>query len=146
VISVNDEIRITAQSKIELIAGKSAITLEGSNIEFKTPGAFTVKGSSHAFLGGGGRAAQLNALPSGQVTLQPPKNSLMVKFDEQVVFKDGLAKAVEGRLRFAVTNKAMPEQTLQGNSPAKGETGRIDTPAAQPLEHALDFAKFKFDI
>jgi Uncharacterized protein conserved in bacteria (DUF2345) len=36
VISVNDEIRISAQSKIELIAGKSAITLEGSDIEFKT--------------------------------------------------------------------------------------------------------------
>ena len=65
VISVNDEIRISAQSKIELIAGQSAITLQGSNIEFKTPGAFTVKGSSHAFLGGGGSVAELPFLPQG---------------------------------------------------------------------------------
>jgi type VI secretion system secreted protein VgrG len=50
---------------------------------------------------------------------------------------------VEGRLRYAVTNKAQPDQTLQGISPAKGETARIDTPSAQPLEHALDFEVFK---
>jgi type VI secretion system secreted protein VgrG len=146
VISVNDEIRISAQSKIELIAGKSAITLEGSNIEFKTPGAFTVKGSSHAFLGGGGQAAALTPLPAGQVTLQPPKNSLMVKFDEQVVFKDKSGVVVEGHLRYAITNKAQPDQTLQGISPAKGETARIDTPSAQPLEHALDFDNFAYQV
>ena len=146
VISVNDEIRIAAQTKIELIAGQSSITLEGSNIEFKTPGAFTVKGSSHAFLGGGGSGAELTPLPSGQVTLQPPKNSLMVKFDEQVVFKDGLAKPVEGRLRYAVTNKAVPDQALKGNSPVKGETARMDTSAAQPLEHAIRFNRFKLDV
>jgi type VI secretion system secreted protein VgrG len=69
VISVNDEIRISAQSKIELIAGQSSITLEGTNIEFKTPGAFSVKGGSHAFLGGGGQAAELPFLPQGVKTL-----------------------------------------------------------------------------
>ena len=47
VISVNDEIRISASTKIELIAGQSSITLEGSNIEFKTPGAFTAKGATN---------------------------------------------------------------------------------------------------
>ncbi|MEO7057684.1 MAG: type VI secretion system Vgr family protein, partial [Caldimonas sp.] len=50
VISVNDEITITAQTKIELIAGRSSVTLEGSDIEFKTPGAFTTKGAFKAFL------------------------------------------------------------------------------------------------
>ena len=65
VISVNDEIRISASTKIELVAGQSLITLEGANIEFKTPGAFTVKGSGHAFLGGGSGAAELTALPVG---------------------------------------------------------------------------------
>ena len=70
----------------------------------------------------------------------------MVKYDEQVVFKDGLSKAVEGRLRFAVSNKAAPDQTLSGNSPAEGETARIDTPAAQPLEKAIRFNRFKLDV
>ena len=65
VISVNDEIRISAQTKIEIIAGQSSITLEGSNIEFKTPGAFTVKGSGHAFLGGSSGAVSAQALPAG---------------------------------------------------------------------------------
>jgi type VI secretion system secreted protein VgrG len=65
VISVNDEIRISASTKIELIAGQSSITLEGANIEFKTPGAFTVKGSGHAFMGGASGAAGLAALPAG---------------------------------------------------------------------------------
>ena len=66
VISVNDEITITAQTKIELIAGQSSVTLEGSNIEFKTPGEFTAKGALKAFLGGGGgTVAALHTLPSG---------------------------------------------------------------------------------
>lgn len=57
VISVNDEITASAKTKIELVAGQSSVTLEGSNIEFKTPGAFTVKGAVTAFLGSGGGAA-----------------------------------------------------------------------------------------
>jgi type VI secretion system secreted protein VgrG len=44
VISVNGEIRISASTKIELIAGQSSITLDGANIEFETTGAFAVKG------------------------------------------------------------------------------------------------------
>ena len=73
VISVNDEIRISASTKIELIAGQSSITLEGPNIEFRTPGAFTVKGSGHAFSGGGSGAATPPHLPTDLVTVPPEK-------------------------------------------------------------------------
>ena len=69
----------------------------------------------------------------------------MVKYDEQVVFKDAQSSAVEGRLRFVVKHKAQPDQLLKGNSPRKGETDRIDTPKAQPLEQAVRCARFKFD-
>ena len=71
VISVNDEIRISASTKIELIAGQSSITLEGGDIEFKTPGAFTAKGSGHAFTGGGSGAVVLPNLPADLAKLTP---------------------------------------------------------------------------
>ena len=36
-----------------------------------------------------------------------------------------------------MTNKATPDQSLRGNSPAKGQTDRLATPVAQPLVQAL---------
>ncbi len=67
VISVNDEIRISASTKIELVAGQSSILLDGQNIDFITPGPFTVKSSAHAFLGGESGAASIAWLPAGEV-------------------------------------------------------------------------------
>jgi type VI secretion system secreted protein VgrG len=131
--------------RIELIAGQSSITLDGANIEFKTPGAFTVKGSGHAFLGGESGAANVESLPDRTVALEPPPQSLFVKYDEQVVFKDSLAVPVEGRLRFTVANKSQSSQSVQGESPALGQTERLDTDEAQPLEPSLRYAKFKFE-
>jgi type VI secretion system secreted protein VgrG len=145
VISVNDEIRIQANSRIELVAGQSSVVLDGGNIDFTCPGKFEAKTSTHAFLGGGSAPASPPALPAGIVKPQPPENSLFVKFDEQVVFKDNLGQAVEGRLRYRIANKADPAQKIAGNSPTEGETPRIDTPSAQPLEHALRYARFSFD-
>jgi uncharacterized protein (DUF2345 family) len=55
ITSVNDEIRIGANQQIQLVAGQSAITLNGGDIDFTTPGAFTVHGATHAFLGGPAR-------------------------------------------------------------------------------------------
>ena len=52
VISVEEEIRIQANTCIELIAGESSVVLEGGDITFTCPGTFTAKTSTHAFLGG----------------------------------------------------------------------------------------------
>jgi type VI secretion system secreted protein VgrG len=145
IISVNDEIRVQAKTKIELVGGQSSLVLEGGNITFTCPGNFAVKSSTHAFLGGGSQAAQMVMLPIGMVRPQPPEHSLSVKYDEQVVFKDVDSKAVDGRLRFEVKNIAAPEQLLKGNAPANGQTDRLDTPQAQPLEQALRYARFSFD-
>jgi type VI secretion system secreted protein VgrG len=67
VISVNDEIRIQAQTKIELIGGQSKLLLDGANITFSCPGLFEVKSSLHNFLPGGSNAASVPALPIGLV-------------------------------------------------------------------------------
>ena len=81
ITSVNDEIRISANSKIELIAGQSGITLEGGNITVTTPGSFAVKGATHGFLGGGSRPASLPALPSS------PPPSQMASLNEVASLK-----------------------------------------------------------
>jgi type VI secretion system secreted protein VgrG len=121
------------------------VVLDGGNITFTCPGTFTAKTSTHAFLGGASAAASPPALPSGIVNPQPPENSLFVKYDEQVIFKDDLGQAIDGRLRYRIVNTADAAQKVTGNSPTDGETPRIDTPSAQPLEHALRYARFSFD-
>ena len=59
ITSVNDEIRIGANQQIQLVAGQSSITLKGGDIDFTTPGAFTVHGATHAFEDAGSQAATL---------------------------------------------------------------------------------------
>jgi len=67
ITSVNDEIRISANQQIQLVAGQSAITLKGGDIEFATPGAFTVHGATHAFEDGGSLVAGVPALPDAKL-------------------------------------------------------------------------------
>jgi len=64
VLSVNDEIVISAQKKIELVGGDSSITLEGGDITFKTPGSFVVKAAMHDWNSAGGGEASLPNLPA----------------------------------------------------------------------------------
>jgi type VI secretion system secreted protein VgrG len=68
--STTDEIRIQASKSITLTAGQSQIVIEGGNITFTCPGTWTVKGASHAWSGGGSRAASLMTLPNGTSTIQ----------------------------------------------------------------------------
>jgi type VI secretion system secreted protein VgrG len=70
VISVNDEIRIQAQTKIELVGGQSKLLLDGGNITFSCPGLFEVKSSMHNFLPGANNAAELKQLPDGVQTFK----------------------------------------------------------------------------
>ncbi|MBX3618824.1 MAG: type VI secretion system tip protein VgrG [Rhizobacter sp.] len=72
VISVNDEITITASQRIEMVGGDSKVVLDGANIEFVTPGSFTVKAASHAWAGGGSGSAALPSMPDGATSLAPP--------------------------------------------------------------------------
>lgn len=65
VISVNDEIHITAKERIEIVGGDSKVVLNGGDIEFATPGSFTVKAASHSWAGAGSGSANLPGLPDG---------------------------------------------------------------------------------
>ena len=71
ITSVNDEIRIGANQQIQLVAGQSAITLKGGDIDFTTPGAFTVHGATHAFEAAASGTAKLPDLPTGAVARAP---------------------------------------------------------------------------
>ncbi len=146
VTSSSDVIEIFAKEKITLKGGQTSITLDGANIVLKMRGLLDVKGASKTFVGPKGVPAELPALPRGAITLPHADPSLGVKYDEQVVFKDALQCAIEGRLRFKVSNKAEQDQFLEGISPEQGETNRLDTSEAQPLEQALRYARFKFEI
>ncbi|MED5618016.1 type VI secretion system Vgr family protein [Ideonella sp. BN130291] len=65
VVSVNDEISISAKTKIELVGGDSSVVLDGGDITFKTPGSFTVKAATHDWQGAASARATLDALPMG---------------------------------------------------------------------------------
>jgi len=117
VISVNDEVRISASSKIELIGGQSSLVLEGGNVTFSCPGNFQVKGGSHAFLGGGSKAAELPALPVGKLGA-PPRQI-------EVTLHDDALKPMSGypyRIVFASGS------TLQGRLNAQGYAKHLGVP------------------
>ena len=70
VISVNDEIRIQAQSQVEFVGGQSSLVFKGGDITFTCPGQWSAKSSLQAFLGGGETAAQLGELPQGAASIE----------------------------------------------------------------------------
>jgi type VI secretion system secreted protein VgrG len=77
VSSVNGEIRLYAKDKITLGAGDSSIVLDGPDITFTTPGTYTQKGGSHAFLPGASAAAELVHLPDQH--LGEPSNWIAIR-------------------------------------------------------------------
>jgi len=98
IISVNDEITITASKRIEIVGGDSKVVLDGSNIDFVTPGKFTVKAATHDWAGGASGAAVLPSLPVDLSKLKP--NDLLLDYQHsngeavqgapyEVTFSDG---------------------------------------------------------
>ena len=66
IISVNNEITITASKRIEMVGGDSSVVLDAANINITTPGTFTVKAATHDWAGGGSGSATLSALPDAK--------------------------------------------------------------------------------
>ncbi len=108
ITSVNDEIRISANTKIELVAGQSGITLEGGDITFTTPGAFTVHGATHGFEAGGSGNATLPGLPDSAVTIPPQSAVIQHHYhdDEGVQQARYVAVLGDGQTRRGVTDSA----------------------------------------
>jgi type VI secretion system secreted protein VgrG len=63
VVSTGEEIRIVAGRRVRFVGGDSALTLDGADIELVTPGAMTVQGVIHEFLGGDAHSTSLPQLP-----------------------------------------------------------------------------------
>ncbi|HEY0819462.1 MAG TPA: type VI secretion system Vgr family protein [Rhizobacter sp.] len=124
VISVNDEITITAKERIEIVGGDSKVVLHGGNIEFATPGSFTVKAASHSWAGGGKGNASLSPLPTG---LQPSDGP----FIGQYVLNKTDERPFEGyRYRIVDGDRVL----LEGMTTPTGQTGLVSTDRAKYIE------------
>jgi len=138
ILSVNDSIRIEAQSKIEIVAGDSKITLQGSNIELSTSGSFEVKSSTHNFLGGGSGSAKLPSLPQANVELvafaplaavaaqaaSSKKPELLVKNDEQFRLVHEVTGAPLANVAYRIKG---PNGPIRGRTDKDGRSVRVFT-------------------
>jgi type VI secretion system secreted protein VgrG len=63
IASESADVQLAAKSKITLNSGGASLVIEGGNMTFHCPGAFTIKAASFAFVGPGNVPAQLPILP-----------------------------------------------------------------------------------
>lgn len=122
VISVNDEITITASQRIEMFGGDSKVVLDGGNIEFATSGSFTVRAASHAWAGGESGSAGLASLPDSRAKV----------FHEQFRAVDQLTGLpVEGKpYRLVMADGS----EIKGRTDENGLTQRIASSEAESVQ------------
>ena len=127
IISVNDEIRIEAKTRIELVGGDSSVVLEGGDVTFTTPGKFEVKSGKHEFLGGGSAQRRTLLLPDSKATL----------FDERFELRD-VDGSVLARYPYRITT--VTGITYRGVTDSNGLTERIHTERAEGLKIESDLS------
>jgi type VI secretion system secreted protein VgrG len=161
IASVNDEIRIQAQTRIELVGGSSSLVLDGADITFTCPGQFDVKGSLHAFEGGGSQAAALEALPQGAVGEIPTLLELrytyrdlapvagaayLVRFANGTVRQGQLDDRGEARIDnppgvgevfFGFDARSAVQRSQRSDNPLIGQEGSTPQAAAELLDRYL---------
>ncbi len=122
VLSVNDEITISASTRIELVGGDSKVVLDGGDIEFVTPGSFTVKAATHSWEAASSASATLPVLPADAVHLHDGQFQLIHKN----------TGAPMGDVPYRITS---PSGVFRGRTDNSGHTLRVNTgSAAQPLK------------
>jgi type VI secretion system secreted protein VgrG len=74
IASENADVQVAAKSKITLNSGGASLVIEGGNMTFHCPGAFTVKAASFTFVGPDNVPAQLPVLPKSDLKVndRPP--------------------------------------------------------------------------
>ena len=122
ITSVNDEIRIAANQRIQLVAGQSAITLKDGDIDFTTPGAFTVHGATHAFEAAANGMATLPGLPDSRAKL----------YFEQFLALDSVSgkPAVDLPYRIELSDGSV----LTGRTDGQGRTLEVSTVDPQSIK------------
>jgi type VI secretion system secreted protein VgrG len=121
IVSVDDEITVSAQSKVELIAGQGRILLDGADITFACPGSFTVKAGSHGWHGAQSDAAILEKLPDSRVKL----------FDEAFILKNNVTGEVMANVNYRV--KYESGEYAYGTTNERGQTQLLTTEKAEVL-------------
>ncbi|MFN3958218.1 MAG: DUF2345 domain-containing protein [Tepidimonas ignava] len=120
ITSTHDEIHVQAQTRIELTCGSSRIVLDGGDITFTCPGAFTVQAATHEWGGGSSAPAILPHLPMGLVTV--PEMAAQVR----LAYHDG--EPVQGAEVLARTGDGTVHRTrldAQGFAQIEGLRGAV---------------------
>lgn len=141
ITSTRDSVRIQAATRIELTAGGARITLEGPNITFACPGAFTVKAATHAWEGPGGGAVALPALPTAlaaEATHWVGTQYLDLESGDAIA---GAAYDIEfvggGRLSGTLNAQGEGRHENVANQPVKRITYKPRTPGKEAAHPAL---------
>ncbi|MBB5406189.1 type VI secretion system secreted protein VgrG [Paraburkholderia sp. HC6.4b] len=75
VASESADVQVSAKSKISLNCGGASVVLEGGNITFHCPGAYTIKAGSFTFVGPDNVPAKLPSLPKSSLKISDPYSS-----------------------------------------------------------------------
>lgn len=129
ILSVGSEIMVSAQSRIELIAANSGITLDGGNITFTTPGTWNARGSLKEMVGGGRGSAPRPDLPDSRVSASKTPN-----YNQQFILKEKETGEIIANRRYKLV--ASTGEIIKGVSDENGMTKRIFTsgPATITIE------------
>ncbi len=157
VISVNDEITITASQRIEMVGGDSKVVLEGGNIDFVTSGAFTVKAAAHDWAGGGSGSGGLPSLPTGGTAFEKHTILLDHRYHDdtgvagaayEITFSNGEKQTgtLDGEGRAVISDAPSPTGSVvygpaQASYKRKGEStnpGLRPNPSTSQLESLVD--------
>lgn len=114
IVSVNDEVHLDAQQRIEIHDGHSSIVLEGGNITLTMPGLYTAPTSTHEFMAAGGAMPQLPVLPAG----------LAQRHDEQFRLVNRQTGAPLHDVAYDIRS---PHGLIRGRTDIDGRTERVHT-------------------
>ena len=122
VTSVNEEILIEAQQRIEIFDGESSLVLEGGDITYLLPGLYSAPQSTHEFMAAGGQLPQLPILPAG----------LQQANDEQFQLVHQKTGAPLHDMAYHITSPSGP---VRGRTDIHGKTERVHSGSAvHPLK------------
>ena len=122
VLSVNEEITVSAKTRVELVGGDSAVILDGGDIRFVTPGSFTVRAATHDWEGAGSASATVSTLPGDVVS--PETTPDLDWYDEQFHLVNADGEVLADRPYRILGDNG---QVWQGVSDAEGSTQRVFT-------------------
>ena len=132
ILSVNDEIVVQAQQRIELVGGDSAVVLDGAHIDFITPGSFTVEAATHEWDGGSSAPAMLNPLPQGiqpiEAVLSPLQQIYARTVSLEEVPQEWLPRAIAQRVKGLHKNETLADVGVPRED-VFSEPLRLDQPA-----------------